>query len=96
VRKFKKTQQRKKKSTAIVIRIDFDLLDLDSIESSIKLILEMCSHEMSQYGKIPSSGSICSYAHRDLANILHIVAMIISGTLPQLTSKIDKVSEVST
>jgi hypothetical protein len=34
-RNFRKTHQGKK-STTIVIRIDFDLLDLDSIKSSIK------------------------------------------------------------
>jgi hypothetical protein len=32
------------------------------------------------------------YAHRDLASELHIVVRIISGTSPQLTSRIYKVS----
>jgi hypothetical protein len=32
------------------------------------------------------------YAHIDLANRLHILAKIISGTLPQLTSRIYEVS----
>jgi hypothetical protein len=31
------------------------------------------------------------YAHRDLANRLHIVAMITSGTSPQLTSGLHEV-----
>jgi hypothetical protein len=32
------------------------------------------------------------YVHRDLANRLHILARIISGTSPQLTSRIREVS----
>jgi hypothetical protein len=40
----------------------------------------MCSPDpgkkLSQYGKITSSKSICSYAHVDLANILRIVTRI--------------------
>jgi hypothetical protein len=32
------------------------------------------------------------YAHRDLANEMHIVAKIILGTSPQLTSRIYEVS----
>jgi len=32
------------------------------------------------------------YAHIDLANRLHILAKIISGTSPQLTSRIHEVS----
>jgi hypothetical protein len=84
-----------KKSATTVIRTYFDLLDLDSIESSIKAnfrnVLPLILAKLSQYGKITSSGSLCSYAHIDLANRLHIVARIISGTSP-LLSRIYKVS----
>jgi hypothetical protein len=87
----------KKKSTTTVIRTYFDLLYLDSIESSIKanfrnVVPLILAKTMSQYGKITSSGSIYSYAHIDLANILHTVARIISGTSPLLTSRIYEVS----
>jgi hypothetical protein len=87
----------RKKSTTTVIRTYFDLLDLDSIESSIKanfrnVLPLILAKKLSQYGKITSSASICSYAHIDLANRLHTVARIISGISPQLTSRIHEVS----
>jgi hypothetical protein len=55
-------------------------------------VLPLILAKLSQYGKIPSSESICSYAHRDLANRLHIVARIISVTSTLLTSRIYEVS----
>jgi hypothetical protein len=55
-------------------------------------MLPLILAKLSQYGKITSSGSLCSYAHIDLANRLHIVARIISGTSPLLTSRIYEVS----
>ena len=86
----------RKKSITTIIRTYFDLLDLDSIESSTKTnfrnVLPLILAKLYQYGKITSSGSIYSYAHIDLANILHTVARIISGTSPLLTSRIYEVS----
>jgi hypothetical protein len=87
----------RKKSTTTIIRTYFDLLDLDSIESSIKakfrnVLPHILAKKLSRYGKITSSRSICSYAHIDLANILHTVARIISKTSPLLTSRIYEVS----
>jgi hypothetical protein len=79
----------RKKSTTTVIRTYFDLLDLDSIESSIKANFR---------NVLPRSLQNCInkakhlllelYAQKDLANILHILARTISGTLPLLTSMI--------
>jgi hypothetical protein len=86
----------RKKSTTTLIGTYYDLLDLDSIESSIKAnfrnVLPLILARLSQYGKITSSGSICSYAHIDLANILYTVTRIILGTSPLLTFRISEVS----
>jgi hypothetical protein len=62
------------------------------METNFRNVLHSILAKLSEYGKIPSSRSICSYTHRDLANILHIVARIISGTSPLLTSRIYEVS----
>jgi hypothetical protein len=95
VRNLRKTHQ-EKKSTTTVIGTYFDLLDLDFIESSIKAnfrnVLPLVLAKLSHYGKITSSGSICSCAHIDLENELYIVARIISGTSPLLTCRIYEVS----
>jgi hypothetical protein len=52
----------------------------------------MCCPDLAKlyrYGKTFSSGV---YAHIDLANRLHILARIISGISPQLTSRIHEVT----
>jgi hypothetical protein len=96
VRNFRKTHQGKK-STTTVMRTYFDLLDLDSIASSINanfrnMLPLILAKKLSHYGKITSSRSICIYAHIDLANKLYTVARIISGTSSLLTSRIYEVS----
>jgi hypothetical protein len=69
------------------------LWDLDSIESSTKAnfrnVLPLILAKPYQYGTISSSGS---NAHKDLANILHTVARIISRTSHLLTSRIYEVN----
>jgi hypothetical protein len=54
-------------------------------------MLPMILAKLYQYGKTSSSESTL-YAHRDLANKLHILARIILETSPQLTSRIHEVS----
>jgi hypothetical protein len=53
-----------KKSTTSVIRTDFDILDLDSIETFVRansrIVLPLILTKLSQYGKTSSSGSICT------------------------------------
>jgi hypothetical protein len=55
-------------------------------------VLPLNLAKLSQYDKITSYESICSYAHIDLANRWYTIARIISGTSPLLTSRIYKVS----
>jgi hypothetical protein len=77
VRNFRKTHQGKK-STTIVIRIDFNLLDLDSIKSSIKAnFRNVLPWSLQNYLSTGKHLLLEVYVHRDLANGLHIVARII-------------------
>jgi hypothetical protein len=83
----------RKKSTTVAIRINFDLLDLDSIEYSTRAkFRNVLPLSLQNFINKAKQLLLEVYAHKDLANGLHILTRTISGTLPLLTSRIYEVS----
>jgi hypothetical protein len=96
VRNLSETQQWKK-ITIVVIRTNFNLLDVDSIESFARAkFRNTIPRSLQNYINMAKHLLLEVYAHQDLTNGLHILARIISRTSPQLTSRMHEVSARST